>query len=283
MFFLYHLSTSPTGRLLAKALGIRYGHLGVQPDVRLRRRLRRANAATKLIRWGSSEAINNWCPTLNSAEAIRTAADKLATLQCLHEAEVPVPQFTTDPDEAFAWDTTVLARRRHGSQGRDIRVFQPGERPFGGQLYTRYVPNTREYRLHVFQGEVIRTQGKYLDLPEEHTNPYIKNHGQGFRFRTPDVQLNADRIQAATGAVAALGLDFGAVDLLIGEDRRCYVLEVNSAPSCAPMTARAYVEKFAAWLGIEPNLEVLNGQEPGIRTARPHEDAHRAERPLAYV
>ena len=39
----------------------------------------------------------------------------------------------------------------------------------------------------------------------------------------------------------ALGLDFGAVDLIIGQDKQHYVLEVNTGPACAPATLQAYV------------------------------------------
>lgn len=148
-----------------------------------------------------------------------------------------------------------------GTKGRDIRVFAEGETPYGCDFYTAYIPNTREYRVHVFQGEVIRVQGKYLDFPEDHQNPYIKNHGQGFRFRTPDKTLLPERLEAAVKAVEALGLDFGAVDLLKGADGQTYVLEVNTAPACSPLTARAYISKFAEWLGVEPNLELVPVRE----------------------
>lgn len=153
----------------------------------------------------------------------------------------------------------VMGRNRHGSQGRDIVIYDgvPAQRH---DLYTGYVPNTREYRLHVFQGDVIRVQGKYHDYPNLQTTPYIKNHAQGYRFRAPNKELKPDRIEQSILAVQSLGLDFGAVDLLIGEDRNTYILEVNTAPSCSPLTATKYVEKFAAVLGIEPRpamLEVL--------------------------
>ena len=97
---------------------------------------------------------------------------------------------------------------------------------------------------------VIGVQGKYLDHPEQNTNPYIKNYAQGFRFRTPDKRLNSDRTEAAINAVSALGLLFGAVDLLIGEDRRAYVLEVNTAPKLAPLTCSQYAAAIRDYLGL---------------------------------
>lgn len=290
MFFLYHRSTFPTGRKLARALGVNYGHLGPgQPPVRVRRIQSRLSQTSALIRWGSQQPLPSGCRptrTLNSPDALSISADKLRSLQRMTEAGVLTPTFSSQATEARGWfdsSTTVFGRSRHGSCGRDIRIFHSADEVTPCELYTLYVPNTREYRLHVFQGEVIRVQGKYLDHPDQHTNEFIKNHGQGFRFRAPEKQLNSDRIEAATAAVAALGLDFGAVDLLIGEDRRAYVLEVNSAPACSPLTARAYVERMADWLGVTPNLEALNDPEADSRAARPGAYADRAGRRLAHV
>ena len=265
-FFLYHRTTSPTGRLLARALGVPYGHLGRGQTPRRARNVQSSlTRATALIRWGSQQALPSGCrptSTLNSVEALSRSSDKAVALRVLMEQGVRVPRFSLASDASTLRELresvpVILGRSRHGSQGRDIRVFQEGEPLHGSELYTEYIPNTREYRLHVFQGEVIRVQGKYLDFKEQHTNPFIKNHGQGFRFRAPDRQLNADRLESAIGAVRALGLDFGAVDLLIGEDRLAYVLEVNTAPACSPLTARAYIERFAEWLGIEPTFAGL--------------------------
>jgi glutathione synthase/RimK-type ligase-like ATP-grasp enzyme len=240
MFVLYHKSTSVTGRAIAKALGIKYG--------------RENKTRTPMIRWGS--AIEHPAETLlNSRQAILRASDKLTALKLMQDAGVSVPSFLpggTHRRQEGVW----LGRRRHGSQGRDIRVIERGELS-GSELYTRYVPNTREYRVHVFRGEVIRVQGKYHDHPEQQTNRYIKNHAQGYRFRAPDRKLNTERTSQAIRAVECLGLDFGAVDLLIGEDRRTYVLEVNTAPSCSPLTAAKYVAKFAEVLNLRPNFARL--------------------------
>jgi glutathione synthase/RimK-type ligase-like ATP-grasp enzyme len=142
----------------------------------------------------------------------------------------------------------------------DIVYWEADSLPQRGhcEFFTEYVPNRREYRLHVYRGEVIRTQGKYLDFPEQWTRPFVKNYEQGFRFRTPRLELNRSRVEAAVRAVEALGLVHGAVDLLIGEDGLEYVLEVNTAPSCSPLTARRYIERMAADLNITPNYEPLD-------------------------
>ena len=109
----------------------------------------------------------------------------------------------------------------------------------------------------MFRDRVLRIQGKYLDFPDQHTNPYIQNYGQGYRFRAPNFDIHQDRKDLAIAAVRALGLDFGAVDMLIGEDKKAYVLEVNSAPACSPLTLTAYAEAFADELDLSVDRDYL--------------------------
>jgi glutathione synthase/RimK-type ligase-like ATP-grasp enzyme len=250
MFLLYHKTTRPTGRELARALGIPSG-------------MENRRVISPMIRWGS--AIEHRAETLlNPREAILRSSNKLVALRKMKEAGVRVPDVLLVPNYLAERPNGVwLGRKCHGMQGRDIQVFTP-ERPGelrGIDFFSRYIPNRREYRLHVFRDKVIRVQGKYLDHPEQHTNQYIKNHEQGFRFRAPRNQLRPERTEMAIKAVQAVGLDFGAVDVLIGEDGLTYVLEVNSAPACSPRTAACYVAEF-----------VRVAQERGIEL-RPQYDA----------
>lgn len=115
-------------------------------------------------------------------------------------------------------------------------------------FFTKFIPNEREYRIHVVRGQVIRVQRKYLDFPDDQTVPEIKNFGQGYRFRTPRLELNRSRTQAAVNAVAALGLDFGGVDMIVDRGGQEYVLEVNTAPKCSPLTVEKYVAAFRSVL-----------------------------------
>lgn len=238
-FLLYHPKSSPTGRQLRDALGIPGGtRVRGNPEA--------------IIRWGSQREPERG--GINSPVALALASDKLRSLRALREAGLLVPDFTTTAPSERGW----LGRKRKGYGGLDIVLraeypTEPSEAErayYLSEWYSKYVPNTREYRIHVFADAVIRVQGKYLDFPEHHTNPYIKNYAQGFRFRTPDKRLNADRTEAAIAAVSALGLVFGAVDLLIGEDRRAYVLEVNTAPKLAPLTCSQYTAAIRDYLGL---------------------------------
>jgi glutathione synthase/RimK-type ligase-like ATP-grasp enzyme len=237
-FILYHPKSGPTGRQLRDALGIPGG-------TRIR------GNPERIIRWGSQrfpEAGGE-----NTPSSLALASDKLRALRTLREAGILVPDFWTNTSlQERPGSGVVLGRARKGYGGTDIVAYGPEQvYPAAHEWYSAYVPNTREYRIHVFEERVIRVQGKYLDHPEQHTNPYVKNYAQGFRFRTPDKRLNSDRTEAAINAVSALGLLFGAVDLLIGEDRRAYVLEVNTAPKLAPLTCSQYASAIRGYLGLD--------------------------------
>jgi hypothetical protein len=258
MYFLYHKVSSKTGKALGTALGIRRGQG------------RTAYQRPPLIRWGN--AVDHGVPTvLNQREAILRASDKLQAFIIMAEAGVRVPEFGRIVPSEGTW----FGRKRHGYGGRDVVIYQDGRRISGDlqtqphDFFTRYVPNRREYRLHVFKGEIIRLQGKWLDFPHMQSSPYIQNAANGFRFRTPNYTLRSERTEMAIKAVESLGLDFGAVDLLVGEDQLTYVLEVNTGPGCSPKTARAYADAIHGYLVDEgyqmpaityDSLEALNAE-----------------------
>lgn len=253
-FFVYHTRTRPTGRLLARALGIESGYAS--------RARRQISDGDVLIRWGTQEAIHAHITTINPTGALALASDKLRALSRFEEEGVPHPEFVI---ENMAPDGVWMGRKRHGFGGRDITVYENQTVLVDGpvpEFYTKFIPNEREYRIHVYNGEVIRVQRKYLDHPEQRRSEYIKNYQNGYRFRQPTRRLNTSRLEAATKAVAALGLTFGAVDLIVDHEGREYVLEVNTAPKCSPLTAGHYVDAITAHLrelGVEvtPNLDVL--------------------------
>jgi len=246
MFFLYHRRSRPTGEILARALGCDHGE---------------ADALTHdhgpLIRWGSRAVGPNGDTSmsriLNPSAAIGRASDKLESLSLMRDQGIPVPDFDTDPEALVERvGFPILGRRTQHARATDVvlclqrRDWRRRPRDY----YVAYVPTTREYRLHVAGGEVIRVQGKYLDVSEDYL-PWIRNFATGYRFRAPRRRLHNTRLNDAVGAVEALGLDFGAVDLIVSDNGSHYILEVNTSPSCSPLTGAAYVNAFARMLDMD--------------------------------
>lgn len=120
-------------------------------------------------------------------------------------------------------------------------------------LYTLGMENRGEYRVHVFKGKVILYQKKSRRVDEETgevitaegEDADVRNLASNWIYRTGNLKRLERVEQLAIEAVEALGLDFGAVDILMTGDGSVYVLEVNTAPGLGNQdTLMAYVEAF---------------------------------------
>lgn len=235
-YFAYHPKTRPTGRRLADALGI------VHRGTLVGRGKKQVAKPDFLVRWGNARfpELDGASRVVNKAQAILLAGDKLRAIEQLGRSDVRTPVAS----RVCPGSGVILARRRRGFGGTDIQVCSH-DPCVGAEWYSTYIPTNREYRLHVVGDKVVRVQRKYLERPDERVSEYVKNHKNGYAFKQPSRRLNSSRLDAAVKAVQSLGLDFGAVDLVVGEDKLEYVLEVNTAPACSPKTLNAYSTALA--------------------------------------
>jgi glutathione synthase/RimK-type ligase-like ATP-grasp enzyme len=193
---------------------------------------------------------------------------------------VRTPEFTTDRYQAMQWlgkGFTVVERHiLNGNSGAGIRLVEPvkegeamDEEVNAVQrcpLYVKYVPKKQEYRIHVCGGEAVDIQRKARrkDVPDENINWKVRNHDNGFIFaRNEDGVVPPDVVNQAVNAVKALGLDFGAVDVIFNDkEQQAYVLEVNTAPGLAGETLQGYLKRFGQFINGEvalPQQEVAKG------------------------
>lgn len=147
----------------------------------------------------------------------------------------------------------LLARAITGHGGTDIvPVFQRKEVEWrvaaGWDWFSSYVPMETEYRVWIYRDEHLDTYEKVMHRPKDYK--YIgRNFRNGFDFE--HTRQKQDATAQARMAIHALGLDFGAVDMLRGEDGEIYILEVNTAPGCiksgAQKTLAKLVDQIVAW------------------------------------
>lgn len=214
-------------------------------------------AAHKLIiNWGCSKLPAELlkCRVLNSPESVSKASCKLASFKAMAEAGVTVPSFTTERQEVTALleqGKTIVARTiLRGHSGAGIVVIEPGQEVVAAPLYVEYVPKKEEYRIHVFDGVVVDIQRKARkkDVPDDQVNWKVRNLANGFIFaRGEDAlgQVPQDVLDQAVKAVASLGLDFGAADVIYNDkQKKAFVLEVNTAPGLSGSTLDGYVERL---------------------------------------
>ena len=209
-----------------------------------------------VINWGNTKEpewkFNNRFD-LNSPEAVKIAANKLLTFERLQEKNVPIPRYTTDSETAKGWLTdgsTVLARTLLSSHsGRGITVVLPEQELPEALLYVLYKKKKAEYRVHVVNGEVIDTcikRKRSEDERPETFNTFIRSYNNGWVFcrdNLPDCPL---RNMICINAVKALGLSFGAIDIIYNaSENQYYVLEVNTAPGLEGTTLTKYTEAFS--------------------------------------
>lgn len=123
------------------------------------------------------------------------------------------------------------------SQADIIRAVRGTRRKKAATHFMEYVEADREYRVHIFKGKSIRISEKIFNEDRTYTTG-----------KPGDIKLRKVR-EAAKLAVEAVGLDFGAVDVLArGPDNdQVWVLEVNSAPGLGGSMPRLYAETFLKW------------------------------------
>jgi glutathione synthase/RimK-type ligase-like ATP-grasp enzyme len=240
-------------------------------------RIRRENSRYRhkedhtVINWGCPERpehIPAEANVINQFDAVKRACNKKEAFRALNGVGVQTPEVTESNKMARAWlegGYCVLARTiLNGHGGKGIVIMDGPDDLIEAPLYTRYIPKKSEWRIHVFNGVVVDATRKVLseDHPDKkNVNWKVRNHDNGFIFqRYNPKKLNMDGTPAlerdlipssakaqAIAAVAALGLDFGAVDIIWNASmKRAFVLEVNTAPGVAETTSDIYAQFFRA-------------------------------------
>jgi glutathione synthase/RimK-type ligase-like ATP-grasp enzyme len=184
---------------------------------------------------------------------LREGTDKLTQFQRFHEHSVACPEFTTSIDTAREWarDGNVVVCRTllRGSEGRGIVLAETPEQVVAAPLYTKYIKKKKEFRVHVFNGEVIDVQEKRKRKEYEgERDTRVRNTANGYVFCRDGIS-EPDSLRAISiSAVQALGYQLGAVDVGFNErDNRAFVLEVNATPGMEGTTLQKYASAIAEW------------------------------------
>lgn len=178
--------------------------------------------------------------------------DKVEQLTRFKANGVSCPEFVFSADDVPSMESrTIVARTLTNSTGgKGIVLFEKQDGvPVRCSLYTGYVPKKAEYRVHVMGGRVIDVQQKRrrADVEGNDGNTRIRNLANGFVYTRDNVTPPENIGDLAVKAVAALGYQYGAVDIVYNEKRNmCYVLEVNSRPGLQGTTISRYAAAVKA-------------------------------------
>lgn len=210
-------------------------------NARLSRRETPLRRYTHVINWGNSQPVATYTHQrlYNKPLAVARAVDKLRCFNTLKEGNVNVPAYSTNYADVSG--DIVLARHLlSASGGAGITVLRRGDEAVEAPLYVQYIPKVKEYRVHVMNGEAIFVQQKRRRSNNEQSRDdrLIRNYDNGWVFTlTEEGTVPPHITEESVHAVQALGLDFGAVDIIEGrDDGKPYVLEVNCAPGLSSPT-----------------------------------------------
>jgi len=182
--------------------------------------------------------------------------NKITQLTRFKQNEVSCPAFcTSKAGIAGLGSKTVFARTLiNSTNGRGIVEFSADSpNPPAAPLYTAYIPKKAEYRVHVFDGEVVDVQQKKKRRGfEGDRDTRIRNMANGYAYTRDGIVIPEGMLELAKKAVAALNYFYGAVDIVYNEKQnKCYVLECNSRPGLMGTSVEKYsqalVNSFNLW------------------------------------
>lgn len=200
------------------------------------------------INWGREYARTELNPDISNS------TNKRVMRELFRENDVPMPRLVkTDGYEgqiltlgAIRDCGAIVGRSDQHTKGRGFwlcRSWSDVQRALRGTRkkkpathFMEYIEAPREYRVHIFLGNSIRISEKQFDGSSKHKYVTIK----------PQHRVKHVR-KAAKKAVEAVGLDFGAVDILADDDN-CWVLEVNAAPGLGGSMPRLYADVFTKYM-----------------------------------
>lgn len=247
----------------------------------------RGRAGDIVFNYGSSsleETTVGEATCLNAPLYINRASNKREAFGRMAQANVKTVEFTSDRSVAEGWlneGALVYVRNQlqgHSGAGITLAFNNPTALGDAGNLevsatvpqaplYTKGVlGNRREYRVHVFKGKIIHVAQKrrrdgFAEI--EGNNNLVRNHHTGWVYSTQNMTaLNAAGKREAIKAINAIGLDFGAVDIITNRDQ-AWVLEVNTAPGMEGVTLEKYVTAIGEVAeGREVSGETVDLTEP---------------------
>lgn len=211
------------------------------------------------IRWGCTATV----PTshvINKASAIHTVNNK-SNFRRLLQTELPeiTPGTIWSPRDSSGPhpDAPLIVRPERHAQGRKLYVchnrheLEAAFTRCGHNAYaSQFIPKVAEYRVFMAQGRTICVAQKTPSNPMD----VAWNVARGGRF--DNVRWDEWPLRAIKDSIAAFNLsdlDFGGVDVMVDNDGRSWILEINSAPSMTSEYRQRCFAKIFDWILIHPN------------------------------
>jgi len=228
---------SKSGRLLARALGIKMLSLSTGTGSRFRGKYRDV-----VINWGNGKGNVGNARQINKLQNVQLASNKLHTLEALQAAGISTPRFSTDKSSFGPLNILYGRSTLYGHSGQGIHLGISATLP-NCPLYVQAIKKVAEYRGIVVGGKTVdfKKKKRKNDYEGEY-GEHVWNHSSGYIFARNNFTVPYGASNLCVDAVRALGLDFGAVDIIEDEAGVMYVLEVNTACGLEGQTTDLFAE-----------------------------------------
>lgn len=222
---------------------------------------------------GTTESLSNE-PVFNSVDFIKLCANKKAFSDLLVENDIRTVTFYPKREYQYQMGVVLVREDLYSFGGRGITVCRNIEevQSASGDWISPFIRFSDEYRVHIFNGKIIRIQKKLAGINEEEEYP-IRNHSRGYFFSTrstldrgmenfPALSTFVQKIVELLPEKHFCGLDLGKAG------RNFYVIENNSSIGLEASTLYLYASKFCEEFGwkIRVNLDdyILPTTEEGV-------------------
>jgi glutathione synthase/RimK-type ligase-like ATP-grasp enzyme len=175
--------------------------------------------------------------------------NKVEVQRILEENGIRVPKMIKRGSVISKKDYPVLARKNYHSRGKDI-IFIENEKDLNRIIdsiqcdyFVKYIEKKKEYRVHIL-GNYKTIVNVKIPKKDEEQDDIIWSHDKGWIHIEYHGEFREKLIKIAKDVLKILKYDFGAVDIILGEDGCFYVLEINSAPGLEDRKLQIYAEYF---------------------------------------
>ncbi len=209
-----------------------------------------------IINWGNHIFSNDAYFSANIPSAIALASDKARSRIFLQEVGVSVPVTVTwgNPQELQP-NYPLIARTAQHHGGNNFYVLNDAseinnlvkEHPeIRGGYFSEVFEKDTEFRVHCAHGRILMVQEKPLVEGELRANQAV-NHEKWTVLKWGEI--NPKIALESLKAIEALGLDYGAVDIMYNSaDNSCAICEVNTSPSINTDYSSGKYAKYFSWL-----------------------------------
>ncbi len=211
-----------------------------------------------VVRWGNTIQVNlDNSIVYNKAEAITKACNKKVSREVFEANGLNCPKLIPhikNQNMMIAKELfPIIARPAKHSKGKNFIILKDlasvknhmDNHP--DWYYSAFVDKKQEFRLHVAHGKILN----YLEKPNPGAGKIAWNlaqNGEAFENVKWD-DYNTEICKLAIKAVSTLGLDFGAVDIMLTKDGKASLLEVNTAGTLASSEySMSRYAKYFDWL-----------------------------------